>query len=85
MLVVVDHGVVVVPEHVVRPLLHPPQLAGDGQAVPQGDVFVPRAEDGGPWRGHRQPEGESSHPGPGGGLERAGYLAICYQGRVWLG
>ena len=48
MLVVVDHRAVVVPEHVVWRLLHLPQLAGDGEAVPQGDVFVPGAQYGRP-------------------------------------
>ena len=43
----VYHGVVVVPEHELRGHQAVPQLAADGDAVPEVDMLLPRSEDGG--------------------------------------
>ena len=38
---VVDHGVVVIPEDVLRSPHRVPQLTGDGHTGPQGHVLLP--------------------------------------------
>ena len=67
MFVVIDHGVVVVPEH---PLggRHLPHLAGDDTGVSQWDVFLSRPENGGPRVSDCEPQGDSPHSSPSGRL-----------------
>ena len=72
---VVDHGVVVIPEDVLRGPHRVPELAGDGHAGPEGDVLLPRPQDGGRGLVDPQPRGQGLHPGGGRGLK---WINLCY-------
>ena len=56
------------PEHKLRGPDIVPELAADGHGVPELDVLLPGAEDGGPGPGHRQPGHQGPDAGGGGGL-----------------
>lgn len=56
------------PEHKLRGADIVPELAADGHRVPELDVLLPGAEDGGPGPGHRQPGHQGPDAGGGGGL-----------------
>ena len=68
----VDHVEVVIPEHKLGSHEAVAQLADDGDTVPEVDVFLPGAEDGGRGLVDPQPGGEGLDPGGGGGLEDEG-------------
>ena len=81
----VDHVVVVVPEDVLRGHHGVPQLAADGHAVPEVDVLLPGAEDGGGGFVDPQPGGESLHSGPGGCLVTQPESAQSYNQFIYSG
>ena len=57
------------PEHKLRGAHVVPELAAHGHRVPELDVLLPGAEDGGPGPGHGQAGHQGPDTGGGGGLE----------------
>ena len=56
------------PEHKLRGPHVVPELAAHGHRVPELDVLLPGAEDGGPGPGHGQAGHQGADTGGGGGL-----------------
>ena len=74
--------VVVVPEDVLRGHYGVSQLAADGNAVPQLDVFLPGAQDGGGGLVDPEPGGESLDTGACGRLVTLTVRMFALQSRV---